>query len=232
MLSGTHAVLIPTLKRRVAELEYEVSALRRSVLHSQKRQVPFTAFGREAILIIDGDDISCPDAEWITEIARKTYMGYLGVELGPGKNKEHPGMSVGLNLEADPVADVFLDLNYGLKFLESNSVDSIYSNQVLEHLKKENQVYIWNEMYRVLKPGAKMEHWVPHYLSPSMCADPTHFTDYSEKSIDYDCIDDRTGEPFVEEFSDYGIECRFIKRLNQVRMRVDVHMVLEKPDEG
>ena len=135
------------------------------------------------------------------------YGEYLTLELGPGKNKTRLA-GIGLNERADPTADLFHDLNDGLP-LPDESIFEIYSNQTLEHLKKENQILIWNEMYRVLKPGGKTEHHVPYYLAPASVGDPTHFTQYSETSFQYYCLD-HSGRPFVESFSDYGITARFV----------------------
>ena len=135
------------------------------------------------------------------------YGNYLTLELGPGRNKSALA-GIGLSEAADPAADIWHDLNKGIP-LPNGSVDVIQSNQMLEHLHKRNQILIWNEMFRVLKPGGTMEHHVPHYLAPASVGDPTHFTQYSETSFQYYCVD-AGGRPFVESFSDYGITARFV----------------------
>lgn len=135
------------------------------------------------------------------------YGNYLTLELGPGKSKGCLA-GIGLNEKADPTADIWYDLNGGLP-LPDDCVDEIHSNQFLEHLRRKNQIHFWNEMYRVLKHGGKMEHHVPHYLAPASVGDPTHFTQYSETSFQYYCLD-QNGRPFVESFSDYGITARFV----------------------
>lgn len=166
----------------------------------------------------------------LLELLYARYGEYVDIELGPGKSKQRPA-GIGLNPKADPTADIFHDLNFGIP-LPSESVDFIWSNQVLEHIKRENFISLMNDLFRVLKPGAKMEHFVPHYLAPAAFGDPTHMNWFSETSFRYFCIDERTGEPFVEGFSDYGIECRFVQKLHQPRKWVDIHVVLEKLDES
>ena len=120
------------------------------------------------------------------------------------------------------------DLNKGIP-LPDSSVDELYSNQFLEHLRKEKQVFFWNEMWRVLKPGTTMEHTVPHYLSPDAVSDPTHFTLYSEHSFQYYCLD-KNGRPFVESFSDYGIQCRFEMVRIITNRGVDIKVIMRKPE--
>lgn len=156
---------------------------------------------------IESDPIISYSKEDLFTFLTMRYGEFLTLELGPGKSKSRLA-GIGLNESADPTADIWHDLNDGIP-LPDESVEEIYSSQTLEHLRKENQVHIWNEMYRVLKPGGKMEHHVPHYLSPASVGDPTHFTQYSETSFIYYCVD-QSGKPFVESFSDYGITARFV----------------------
>ena len=166
--------------------------------------------------------------EEILEFAHARYgKEYVKLELGPGKTP-NPWLSVGLNQRADPEADILWDLEHGLTLFPDKSIDHICSSQTLEHISRGNQIFLWNEMYRILKPGGTMEHWVPHYLSPYAWGDPTHRTAYTETSVQYYCVRPG-GEPFVEAFSDYGIECKFIVVKHEVRRNIDIHFVLRKP---
>jgi len=151
----------------------------------------------------------------------------LVLELGPGKKSGKPA-GIGLNACSDPAADVWWDLNHGIP-LAPESLSGVYGNQFLEHLYKRSQIYFMNEVWRVLKPGGTAEFWVPHYLSPDADGDPTHYTRFSQNSFRYFCINPTTGEPFVDAFSDYGIESTFILRTNAYRSYVDIHAILEKP---
>ena len=155
------------------------------------------------------------------------YGSYVNIELGPGKNKQRPA-GIGLNSASDPTADILWDLNQGIP-LPNKSVNELYSNQFLEHLLKHNQIFFWNEMWRVLKPGGTMQHTVPHYLSPDADGDPTHFTPYSEHSFQYYCVD-KSGHPFVESFSDYGIVARFEMTEIHTRRGIDIMVRMRKPE--
>ena len=58
--------------------------------------------------------------------------------------------------------------------LEDNSVDEVLCEHFLEHVPKEKRPGFANELYRVMKPGAKAVFVVPSYLSQRMYQDPTH----------------------------------------------------------
>lgn len=57
---------------------------------------------------------------------------------------------------------------------EDNSVDELHSDQVMEHFGPEDRIKIFNEAYRVLKPGCKYEMSVPYWKSQRSVQDPTH----------------------------------------------------------
>ncbi len=79
------------------------------------------------------------------------------LHLGCGRVKI-PG-TIGIDIRNFPEVDVKTDLNKKVPF-NSNSVDAIISNHVLEHL---DYIKIMNEMLRVLKKGGKNIIVVPHY---------------------------------------------------------------------
>lgn len=151
------------------------------------------------------------------------------LEFGPGKKPEHPA-GIGLNAKADPTADIWRDLNRGIP-LGSGLLAGVYGNQFLEHLRPENKIYFMNEVGRVLRVGGTAEFWVPHYLSPDADGDPTHLSAYSQNSFRYFCLDPETGRPFVEAFSNYGIEYAFKMKHHAWRAAEYVHVILEKVGE-
>lgn len=189
----------------------------------------YTAFGKTYDIKYDGERYFFPNSETILKDAIDKYGEYVKVEFGPGRISERhkrPYVTIGLNESADPHCDIYLDLEFGIPFPD-NSIDEIYSNQFLEHLKRENFIAFMNEQYRVLRHGGFMYHCVPHFLSPWAYADPTHKNYFSEKSFDYFCL--KGGEPFVDSFSDYGIKTRFrMKQPLKVRERVDIKVWMEK----
>jgi predicted SAM-dependent methyltransferase len=63
------------------------------------------------------------------------------------------------------IQDITADLNKDWDFAKTNSIDYIFIKDGLEHLN--SLEHFFKETERVLKPGGKIEIWVPHYKSPS-----------------------------------------------------------------
>src|SRR3972149_5501723 len=62
----------------------------------------------------------------------------------------------------------------GLDRLKFESVDEAYSSHFLEHLTAMERIHCLNELYRIMKPGAKLTLIVPHFASCRAYGDPTH----------------------------------------------------------
>lgn len=58
--------------------------------------------------------------------------------------------------------------------LPDNSVDQVHCSHMLEHLTGEQRVHFFNELYRVLKPGAQANIITPHWSHERAYGDPTH----------------------------------------------------------
>ena len=74
------------------------------------------------------------------------------------------------------IPDVLHDLNKFPWPFEDNTVDEILMIQVLEHLAPLPDDYkkLWQEIYRICKPGALIQIEVPHWKHDNMLHDPTH----------------------------------------------------------
>jgi len=57
---------------------------------------------------------------------------------------------------------------------ETSSVEEAHSSHCLEHFDAMERVHFLNELYRVLKPGAKATIICPHWASCRAYGDPTH----------------------------------------------------------
>ncbi len=163
------------------------------------------------------------DLALFTVPMRLKYGDPFPLELGAGKHGPiiTNRCKIGLNSRSDPGSDLFWDLNYGLPFLDE-SVSDIHSNQVLEHISE--IIELFNDMWRVLVHGGTMHHVVPYFRSPHAFGDPTHVRFFSEESFKYFCMGEN-GQPFSEQFSDYGIQANF-RMLTQVLNgdSLEVHM--------
>lgn len=106
----------------------------------------------------------------------------LKIELGCGNNKRIKD-SIGIDLMEFPGVDYVCDLNKGMTFLDSNSVDEIYSHHFLEHL--DDLPTFMEEVHRVLKPGGLFKGEVPHFSNPYFYSDPTHNSFFGLYTFNY-----------------------------------------------
>ena len=86
------------------------------------------------------------------------YHGDIG-ERNITKNKIK---FIGLSINYNDTRHIKHNVNNEMDLLD-NSVDIIQSEDVLEHIEYDNLVKIFNEIYRVLKPGGLFRLSVPDY---------------------------------------------------------------------
>ena len=97
----------------------------------------------------------------------------LKLDIGCGPNKA-AGFT-GVDRIAFPGVDVVKDLaNEKVWPWGTSTVDEARAFHFLEHLDAMERVHFWNELYRVLKPGAKAQIICPHWSSCRAYGDPTH----------------------------------------------------------
>lgn len=102
------------------------------------------------------------------------------IDLGCGRCKTEGVWGVDILVGIRP--HIVADLERGLPF-KDNSVDCIYSNHVLEHVKEMESVL--SEIYRVLKPGGRVRIFVPHFSNPFGHSDYTHRRLFGSFSFHY-----------------------------------------------
>jgi len=77
----------------------------------------------------------------------------------------------------------------GTEPLADNSVDEAHCSHFIEHLTnlddKWERTHFFNELYRVLKPGASCSLVLPHWASNRYYGDPTHKEPFSEMGFFY-----------------------------------------------
>lgn len=94
----------------------------------------------------------------------------LKLELGRGEDAREGFYGIDcLELEG---LDVLADLNEPLSLLPDNCAESIYSRHTLEHV--ENFLPLMQEIWRIARPGARIEIIVPHFSNAFAHSDPTH----------------------------------------------------------
>ena len=120
---------------------------------------------------------------------------YLDIGCGARKKQDHIGVDK-ISVEG---VDINCDIEAGLPIAD-NSVDGIYSNYFLEHVK--DLIFVFQEIYRVCKNGARVELLVPYYTSINAFKDPTHRQFFTEETFKYFSKDKWYG-------SDYNINTNF-----------------------
>lgn len=65
------------------------------------------------------------------------------------------------------------DVRKGLPF-KPNSVDEVHSSHFVEHLTWPERIKFFNELYRVMKPGATATIITPNWSHECFYGDPTH----------------------------------------------------------
>ena len=85
-----------------------------------------------------------------------------------------------VNLDLTPPCDVVADVTQGLPF-KGGAFGYVLAGHILEHIRDLRALK--RELARVLKPGARLHVFVPHYLSPDAWGDDTHCRAFSSHSF-------------------------------------------------
>lgn len=96
----------------------------------------------------------------------------MKLDLGCGPSKKEGFIGID-SIKFDNV-DFVLDLGKEKLPFDDESVDEIHASHFIEHLDSNERVHIVNEMYRVMKKGAKATVIVPHWASSRAYGDLTH----------------------------------------------------------
>jgi SAM-dependent methyltransferase len=128
----------------------------------------------------------------------------MNVYLGCGKHR----LLEFIHVDRHPFegVDVVCDLpRQALPFADS-SVDFVYTQDFMEHLPAEDGIPVLNEIWRVLKPGALMEHYIPNAGSRNDFGSPSHLSHWNLQVFEHLDVEsyrwekDREYEGFVGGF--------------------------------
>lgn len=105
-----------------------------------------------------GGGWQCPECKGTGKIDKPVK---IALDLGAGGvRRQWPGYKTyTTDLRADAKPDYVQDTRW--LNLPNNHFDLIASSHHLEHIPRWDQEVAWNEIYRVTKPGGKIEHTVP-----------------------------------------------------------------------
>jgi SAM-dependent methyltransferase len=96
----------------------------------------------------------------------------LRLDIGCGKNKQ--AGFIGVDRIAFDGVDHVVDVTAAPLPFETSTVDEVFSSHFVEHLTQVQRCAFFNEIWRVLKPGAKATIITPHWSNARAYGDPTH----------------------------------------------------------
>jgi len=115
---------------------------------------------------------------------------------------------IGIDLSSNDKRCIIRDLGRGFPF-SNNSFDKVRASNVLEHIKQDDYIFVWNEIYRVLKSDGIFEIEVPRWNKPASVQDPTHVRFFCLESFQYFC-DNGSGKTAFNGLSEgYGVKTLF-----------------------
>ena len=123
---------------------------------------------------------------------RKKTPEALGLQFVNGSGALEPKHIRMINLDMNPHVepDILCRLGTDSIDLPDDSVDFVVALHVLEHIGEHQGDMrawwqFWTELYRVMKPGTRIQFECPYYSSVWAWADPTHVRAISEYTFLY-----------------------------------------------
>lgn len=95
----------------------------------------------------------------------------MKLDLGAGINKKEG--FIGVDIRPFPGVDVVADLTKPWPWADE-TVDEVHCSHMVEHLTASERIFFVNELYRVMKKGAKATIVTPHWSSTRAYGDLTH----------------------------------------------------------
>jgi len=136
------------------------------------------------------------------------------LHLGCGKDIKSNWINIDI---LDFGQEIVRDITKGLPF-DDNSVDEIYSCHCLEHIERKDIPFVWEEIYRVLKPGSIAYIRVPHSSEPEAFM-MKHLSYWNEKVVEVLC--NKWGSP--DHFTKTNFEI-----LENQKIGIELHIKLKK----
>lgn len=105
------------------------------------------------------------------------------VDLACGNNKKDG--YYGIDIDKYDFVDHVLDLRFNKLPFEDEQLTDVYASHFLEHLTFEENLFLFNEVYRCMKTGGIFEVIVPHGMSYAGMVDLSHKTFWTEDTFGY-----------------------------------------------
>ena len=104
-------------------------------------------------------------------------------DLACGTNKKDGYF--GIDIDKYDGVDYVMDLRFNPLPFEDEQLENVYTSHFLEHLTFEENLYLFNEVYRCMKVGGIFEIIVPHGTSYAGMVDLSHKTFWTEDTFGY-----------------------------------------------
>ena len=105
---------------------------------------------------------------------------------GCGKNKKEGFKGVDIRkFDGVDTVEVVCDLGKDRWPFDDESCEEAHCSHTLEHIPAMARIHFFNELWRVLKVGAKCSLTFPHWASNRYYGDPTHKEPFSEMAPNY-----------------------------------------------
>lgn len=105
------------------------------------------------------------------------------LDIGCGWNKRDGYL--GVDIDKYDGVDIQQDLRFTKLPFEDGQVEHVYSSHFLEHLDFHENIFLFNEIWRILKPEKIFEIIVPHGMSYAGMVDLSHKTFWTEDTFGY-----------------------------------------------
>ncbi len=161
-----------------------LSEMCREVEEVLSRQLPIDNLEQDSML----SDLKELYLSAVSNPVKKQITGPIRLNLGSGFRKQEGYVNIDNRKETNP--DLVLDVTKGLPYGDS-TVDEIRAYDFLEHIPSgQSVVNTIEEIYRVLKPNGKLDHFTPSTDGRGAFQDPYHLSYWNENSWKYYMEDD------------------------------------------
>jgi Methyltransferase domain len=136
------------------------------------------------------------------------------IDIGCGPSKIGPDW-IGIDQYKMKGVDIVINIGKDKYPFKDNSVDEVHCSHTLEHLTnfegKWERTHLFNELYRIMKKGAKATFIFPHWASNRYYGDPTHKEPFSEMGFYYLSKEWRQSQaPHADKkWNKHGYDCDF-----------------------
>ena len=105
------------------------------------------------------------------------------LDLGCGHNKQE-GFN-GLDKRGVPGVDIVHDLEVFPYPIDDEACHMVLAKHILEHIDPRFTIDLFNEVWRITKPGGQFIMAMPYAGSPPYWQDPTHCNGFTEVTFQY-----------------------------------------------